>query len=73
MLVRDAEGNLHIVNRKDYKDDHAYYEKLFEIRKTYMSKYSYSVISSNSSEKQNQDEHLKQCLSHDIDEENEDE
>jgi len=66
MLVRDAQGNLHIVNRKDCKDDRAYYEKIFEIRKTYMSKYPYSVISSSQNE-------LKQSLSHDIDEEDEDE
>jgi len=71
MLVRDAQGNLHIVNRKDCKDDRAYYEKLFEIRKTYMSKYPYSVISSSSSTS-NQNE-LKQSFSHDIDEEDEDE
>jgi hypothetical protein len=67
MLIRDAQGNLHIVNRKDCKDDRAYYEKIFEIRKTYMSKYPYSVISTS-----NQNE-LKQSLSHDIDEEDEDE
>lgn len=67
MLVRDAQGNLHIVNRKDCKDDRAYYEKIFEIKKTYMSKYPYSVISTS-----NQNE-LKQSFSHDIDEEDEDE
>lgn len=70
MLVRDAQGNLHIVNRKDCKDDRAYYEKLFEIRKTYMSKYPYSVISSSSQLVKNE---LKESLSHDVDEEDEDE
>jgi len=72
MLVRDAQGNLHIVNRKDCKDDRAYYEKLFEIRKTYMSKYPYSVISSSSQVVKNENE-LKECFSHDVDEEDEDE
>lgn len=71
MLVRDAQGNLHIVNRKDYKDDYAYYEKLFEIRKTYMSKYPYSVISSLNQVKNA--EILEKSPSHDVDEEDEDE
>ena len=44
MIMRDANGNLHIINRNNCKNDTVYYQKLCNIRKTYLYKYK-SVIS----------------------------
>ena len=43
MLVRDISGRLHIVSRKDCKNDADYYEKLVKIRSEYIQHYK-SVI-----------------------------
>ena len=44
MLVRDINGRLHIISRKDCKNDKDYYQKLILLRSEYM-KYYKSVIS----------------------------
>ena len=43
MLVRDITGRLHIVSRKDCKNDADYYQKLVKIRSEYIQQYK-SVI-----------------------------
>ena len=48
MLVRDITGRLHIVSRKDCKNDVDYYQKLVKIRSEYIQHYK-SVI------------HISQC------------
>jgi hypothetical protein len=39
MLVRDADGKIHIISRKQCKNETVYNEKLFNIRNTFVSKY----------------------------------
>jgi len=39
MLVRDADGKLNIVSRKQCKNENVYNEKIYNIRYTYMIKY----------------------------------
>jgi hypothetical protein len=48
MLVRDISGRLHIVSRKECKNDADYYQKLVKIRSEYIQHYK-SVI------------HISQC------------
>ena len=48
MIIRDVNGNLHIINRNDCKNDTVYYQKIFNIRKDYMTKYKSIVFNSNS-------------------------
>jgi len=43
MLVRDISGRLHIVSRKDCKNDSDYYHKLFKIRSEFTQYYK-SII-----------------------------
>lgn len=43
MLVRDITGRLHIVSRKDCKNDADYYQKLVKIRSEYIQHYK-SVV-----------------------------
>lgn len=43
MLVRDIQGRLHIISRKDCKNDADYYQKLLKIRTEYTTHYR-SVI-----------------------------
>jgi hypothetical protein len=43
MLVRDADGKLNIVSRKQCKNETIYNEKIYNIRYSYMIKYK-SVI-----------------------------
>lgn len=43
MLVRDISGRLHIVSRKECKNDSDYYHKLFKIRSEFTQYYK-SVI-----------------------------
>jgi hypothetical protein len=43
MLVRDITGRLHIVSRKDCKNDADYYQKLVKIRSGYIQHYK-SVV-----------------------------
>ena len=39
MIMRDANGNLHVINRCDCKNDKVYYEKMFTIRQSYVPKF----------------------------------
>ena len=39
MLVRDINGRLHIICRKDCKNDTDYYQKLLKIRTEYINHY----------------------------------
>jgi hypothetical protein len=39
MIMRDANGNLHVINRCDCKNDKVYYQKLFSIRESYVPKF----------------------------------
>jgi hypothetical protein len=39
MLVRDSEGRLIIISRKDCKNENVYNEKLYNIRLDYTKKY----------------------------------
>ena len=43
MLVRDITGRLHIVSRKDCKNDADYYQKLVKIKGEYIQHYK-SVV-----------------------------
>jgi hypothetical protein len=43
MLVRDITGRLHIISRKDCKNDADYYQKLVKIRSEYKQHYK-SII-----------------------------
>lgn len=38
MIIRDADGKLCIINRKDCKNDASYYEKIYEIKKAFQMK-----------------------------------
>jgi hypothetical protein len=51
MLVRDVNGRLHIISRKDCKNDADYYQRLLKIRLEY-AKYYKSVTQINKSSKQ---------------------
>lgn len=44
MLVRDSEGSLVIVSRKDCKNESIYNEKLYNIRLNYTKKYKSVII-----------------------------
>lgn len=44
MLVRDSEGRLVIVSRKDCKNERVYNEKLYNIRLNYTKKYKSVII-----------------------------
>ena len=41
--MRDANGNLHIINRSDCKNDTVYYQKIINIKKTFITKFK-SII-----------------------------
>lgn len=43
MIIRDVNGNIQIVNRKNYKNDELYYLKLFNMRMECKDKYSMIV------------------------------
>ena len=38
MIIRDSDGKICIINRKDCKNDASYYEKIFEIKKSFIQK-----------------------------------
>jgi hypothetical protein len=44
MLVRDVNGQINIISRKDCKDDRDYYQKLVKIRLEYAKKYKSIII-----------------------------
>ena len=44
MLVRDAEGRIIIVSRKDSKNENVYNEKIYNIRLNYTKKYKSVLI-----------------------------
>lgn len=44
MLVRDSEGRLVIISRKDCKNESVYNEKLYNIRLNYTKKYKSVII-----------------------------
>lgn len=46
MLIRNADGRLQIINRKDCKNETDYNQKLFAVRLEYMQKYK-SIVSQN--------------------------
>jgi|UniRef100_A0A6C0I719 hypothetical protein len=46
MIFRDVNGNLHVINRSDCKNDATYYQKIYNIKKEYTTKYK-SVVSKN--------------------------
>jgi hypothetical protein len=48
MLVRDINGRLHIINRKDCKDDKDFYQKIVKIRSEYRKYYKSVILISNS-------------------------
>ena len=44
MLVRDSDGRLVIISRKDCKNESVYNEKLYNIRLNYTKKYKSVII-----------------------------
>ena len=44
MLIRDADGNIHNINRSDCKNDMVYYEKIYNIKMGYTKKYKSIVV-----------------------------
>jgi Ni,Fe-hydrogenase maturation factor len=44
MLVRGNDGRIHIINRKDYKNESEYNKKIYNIRLAYISKYKSIII-----------------------------
>ena len=44
MLVRDNDGRIHIINRKDYKNELEYNKKIYNIRLAYILKYKSIII-----------------------------
>ena len=44
MLIRNVDGRLQIINRKDCKNETDYNQKLFAVRLEYMQKYK-SIVS----------------------------
>jgi hypothetical protein len=40
MIIRDADGKLHIVSRKQCKNETVYNEKLYNIRYTFIKKFN---------------------------------
>jgi|688.fasta_scaffold2435195_2 hypothetical protein len=44
MLVRDSEGRLIIISRKDCKNENVYNEKIYNIRLNYTKKYKSVLI-----------------------------
>jgi hypothetical protein len=59
MIIRDADGKICIINRKDCKNDASYYEKIFEIKKSFIQK----LETQNQNSKTNVDlKHLSQNI-----------
>lgn len=44
MIVRDSNGKIHILLRNTFKNDKAYYEKLYAIRLLYTKKYQNVLV-----------------------------
>lgn len=49
MLVRDIDGKIHIISRKNSNDDKTYHQKIIKIRSEYMKYYKSVIIVSNQS------------------------
>jgi hypothetical protein len=49
MLVRDITGRLHIISRKDCKNDSDYYQKIVKIRAEFVQQYK-SILRTKGSE-----------------------
>jgi|688.fasta_scaffold1407194_2 hypothetical protein len=47
MLVRDIDGKIHIISRKNSNNDKIYYQKIMKIRSEYMKHYKSVIIVSN--------------------------
>jgi hypothetical protein len=43
MMIRDINGNIHIINRADCKNDTVYYEKIYNIKMGFTKWNKYSV------------------------------
>jgi len=50
MLIRNADGRLQIINRKDCKNETDYNQKLYAVRLEYMQKYK-SIVSQETNQK----------------------
>jgi hypothetical protein len=44
MIMRDVDGNIHIINRTDCKNDIVYYEKIYKIKLGYTKKFKSIVV-----------------------------
>jgi hypothetical protein len=44
MLVRDVNGKINIISRKNCKNDSVYYDKLFAVRLEYTKKYKSIIV-----------------------------
>jgi hypothetical protein len=44
MLIRDVDGNIHIINRADCKNDTVYYQKIYNLKLNYTQKYKSSCL-----------------------------
>lgn len=44
MIFRDVNGNIHIINRADCKNDTVYYEKIYNLKMGYNKKYKSIVV-----------------------------
>lgn len=44
MLVRDVDGKINIISRKNCKNDFVYYKKLYNLRLQYTTKYNSIII-----------------------------
>jgi hypothetical protein len=44
MLIRDASGNIHIINRTECKNDKEYYQKIYNLKLNYFKKYKSVIV-----------------------------
>ena len=54
MLVRDVEGRINIISRKECKTDLVYYKKLYNIRFAYTKKFNNIIINNPKSKVSNE-------------------
>ena len=55
-IVRNKEGNIIIISRKDCKNEQVFYEKLFNNQLTYVSKFKKVYLNSTNHSKQFNDD-----------------